>query len=249
MNTYPEKLEALHGEQLFLRSKSVEAIKADEDLLRHIWLIEQAMDNLYLCSMECASTLEGDDGEVIRPLGMRSFNGCTSSLQLTLSGYYQNAAMIIRDILETVFLLHFFALYPDKILQWRNSEKGARMKEFSPVKIRTALDNEQGFKEKKRQKAYDKLCELASHPTYTGFQLLASKNQRPRCGPFFDPAMLKEVMEELVLVAVQAGVNHGVFYKSNTREQEAERSKFLDVAEDWSATYLGSQKIINTKTC
>ena len=50
MNSIPENLERLHCGEEFLRSKSLEAIEVDENLSRHVALIEKAMDLLNILS-------------------------------------------------------------------------------------------------------------------------------------------------------------------------------------------------------
>ena len=104
MSTVPEKLKTLHLGEEFVRTKSLELIEADEHLTRHVALIEKAMDLLNLLSTN-PSPAEDEDTKVVRLLGMRLFNGCAGAFQLTVSGYYQLSAMVMRDLLETVSCL------------------------------------------------------------------------------------------------------------------------------------------------
>jgi len=66
---------------------------------------------------------------------------------MALLGYSQNSALILRDVLETVFLIDYFAGGRTPIERWRFAEKQARMKDFGPVKVREALDARDGFTE------------------------------------------------------------------------------------------------------
>ena len=50
---------------------------------------------------------------------MRTFNAFAASIKLTLSGYHQNSALILRDVMETVFLLSLFAGDPSLVARWR----------------------------------------------------------------------------------------------------------------------------------
>jgi SAM-dependent methyltransferase len=70
-----------------------------------------------------------------------------ASVGLALLGYSQNSALILRDVLETVFLIDYFAGDRTPIERWRFAEKKARMKDFGPVKVREALDARDGFTE------------------------------------------------------------------------------------------------------
>ena len=49
-----------------------------------------------------------DDGLTIQLFGIRLFNASASALALMLAGYYQNSLTLLRDLLETGFLLHYF---------------------------------------------------------------------------------------------------------------------------------------------
>lgn len=237
MNKVPENLELLHGGEEFLRSKSIAAIEADKDLSRHVAVIEKAMDVLNLLSVNRSSN-EDEDTKTVRLLGMRLFNGCAAAFQLVSSGYYQNSAMVMRDLLETAFLLGFFQQDRSRIEVWRTADDATRMKIFAPVKVRKALDNKDGFTGKKRAAAYHLLCELASHPTYKGFQMLAPKGHEHHCGPFFDATALKALIEELVKLSIQAGQNHSSLCESETKAKMATKIDFMEACGEWFEQYF-----------
>ncbi len=238
MNSIPENLERLHSGEEFLRSKSLEAIEVGDDLSRHVALIEKAMDLLNNLSTNPISG-EDENSKAVRLLGMRLFNGCAAAFQLIVSGYYQTAAMVMRDLLETVFLLGYFRHDRSKIAEWRNADDTTRKKAFAPVKIRIALDEKDGFTEKKRAAAYELLCELASHPTYRGLHMLVPKGQAHHCGPFFDSSALKPLIEELVKLAIQAGQNYSVFFKVRTQATMETKVHFMEACGEWMERYYG----------
>jgi len=238
VNSIPENLERLHSGEEFLRLKSLQAIENDNDLSRHVALIEKAMDILNILSMNPPAR-EDEDTKAVRLLGMRLFNGCAAAFQLIVSGYYQTAAMIMRDLLETVFLLGYFQHDGSKIAEWRNADDATRKKAFAPVKIRIALDEKDGFTEKKRAAAYELLCELASHPTYKGLQMLAPKGQAHHCGPFFDASALKPLIEELVKLAIQAGQNYSMFFDGRTEAIMKTKIYFMEASGEWLERYFG----------
>ena len=92
------------GEEL-LRSKAIEAIVADQRLHLHLEGVEGAMNIAdWLRQFET----DDEDLKLIQVLGIRMFNAFGASLKLCCSGYYQNAALILRDVLETVFLVDLF---------------------------------------------------------------------------------------------------------------------------------------------
>jgi hypothetical protein len=69
-----------------------------------------------------------------------------------MSGYYQASALQQRDLLETAFLLSYFQSDRALIAQWRGSDQRVRQKNFAPVVVRRALDDRDGFTERKRDK-------------------------------------------------------------------------------------------------
>jgi hypothetical protein len=233
----PENFKKLHQGEEFLRTKTYEAIEADEDLSRHVAVTERIMDFLNVLSAKPPSK-EDEDTKAVRLLGMRLFNGCAAALQLIVTGYYQNAAMIMRDLLETVFLLGFLGLDRTKISEWRTADDATRKKVFAPIKIRTALDENDGFTGKKRAEAYNILSELASHPTYKGFRMLAPKGSEHHCGPFFDFSVLKPLIEQLASLAVQAGANINPLIEDETKEIAMASVDCIEVSGEWFERYF-----------
>lgn len=238
MQPIPKKFELLHKGQEFLRARSLEAIERDENLSRHVALIEKSMDVLNLFSMNPAGN-ETEDAKACRLLGMRLFNGCAGAFQLIVSGYYQNAAMLLRDLLETVFLIGYLQHEPDKIGIWRAGDEKARRKAFGPAKIRKSLDKRDGFTSGKRKAAYDLLCQLAVHPTFEGLRMLMPARRQHHCGPFFDPTALKAMIEELAKLAIQAGTNYNLFFKPDTKQRMVVKLAFLEASMEWREIYFG----------
>lgn len=228
----PENFDFLHTGEEFLRNKSIEAIEGSEDFLEHAALIERSMDLINYFVRQYKS--ENDDMLTIQLLGIRLFNAAASALKLFLSGYYQTSALQQRDMLETIFLLDYFKTYPEKIAEWRQSDTKTRLKEFAPVVIRKALDERDGFTEKKREKAYKQLSELAGHPTYAGFRMLTPKpGGDANCGPFFEITSFKAVYEELTKHLIQAGAGFMRFFPGKTAADQKMKISFMETQGQW----------------
>src|SRR5262249_29766453 len=147
-----------------------------------------------------------EDFKVIQILGMRTFNAFSAALKLALSGYFQNSALIMRDVLETAFLLNLFEGARTLIARWRNADKKSRMKEFAPVKVREALDSRDGFTSKKRAEAYELFSELAGHPTMkSSWMMRPQKDGSAVIGPFMAKPVLEAVISEMGRLAIQVG--------------------------------------------
>src|SRR5260370_33391528 len=72
----------------------------------HLAVTEAAMG---LADMLRQFNTSDENLKVAVMLGMRTFNAFAASIKLALSGYHQNSALILRDVMETVFLLDLFA--------------------------------------------------------------------------------------------------------------------------------------------
>jgi hypothetical protein len=126
-----------------------------------------------------------------------------------MGGYYQNAVMLQRDLLEVSFLLDYFRSNRDRIAEWRGYTESARNKNFRAFKIRTALDDRDGFTERKRAEHYARLCTLGAHASYQGFQLLQpNPGGHAHCGPYFSERALNAVAAELAKICVMAASPH-----------------------------------------
>lgn len=99
----PPNLARLHAGEEFLRSKAIGLVTTDERLkLLHVAITEAAMD---LADVLRKFNTSDEDLKVLQLLGIRAFNAFGASVGLALLGYSQNSALILRDVLETVFLI------------------------------------------------------------------------------------------------------------------------------------------------
>lgn len=191
-----ENLLSLHGHEEKLRADSISIINADASMIESVALVANAM-NIFFGFTHDHEHLD-DDELTLQFFGLRQFNTAACSIKLALSGYTQTAISLTRDILEVAFLLDFFRTDRAKIQEWKKATKQERKKNFSPVAIRTAIDERDGYKEKKRAKVYALLSEYASHVTYDGFKLL-KRDGLGELGPFISEKHLAAWLQEIVL--------------------------------------------------
>lgn len=138
----PKNLQRLHDAEQSLRDKSLELIR-DEGSGAHLMVVELAMDPADLLRK---FPTDDEDLKVAQILGMRTFNAFASSLKLALSGYMQNSALVMRDILETIFLLDLFRGETSLIKEWRFADKKQIKNKFSPIRVRQIV-HEQRIRE------------------------------------------------------------------------------------------------------
>lgn len=88
-------------------------------------------------------------------------------IQLISANNHYPAYTLLRQVVETEFVLWKFAHDPSAIPSWLNSDRDERERTWKPSKIYRSVDNDY------RQKDYSGHCEMGGHPTPLG-TLLAS---------------------------------------------------------------------------
>lgn len=233
-----EPLESLQAAEAEMYAESIKTIRGDETMRRHIVAIVAALDLLHIDATLVPKD-EAPDAKSIRLLGIRLFNGCASAFSLLARGYAQVAVMVMRDLLETVFLLGYFHMDPPKIAVWRAADTATRLKEFGPGKLRAALDKRDGFTSGKRKDAYRLLSELGSHPTEEGFAMLAPGDLPHHSGPFFDEGKLAGGLAELAKLALQSAQAKSRFSDKHNVGRIKVWLNFLEVSGRWSEHFFG----------
>lgn len=169
------------------------------------------------------------------------FNSAASSLKLSLSGYYQPAFALVRDIFETVALLDYMHSFPDQIAVWKASDKKQRIAKFGPGAIRNALNERDRFSGNKRKEMYDRLSEYASHATAPSFQLLAPEGLG-QIGPFLSEKYLKAWLEEAVKFLTHGATIFMAHFPKVEPPLLLEKAGFLNQANLWRDKYMGDPK-------
>jgi hypothetical protein len=234
-DTFLAKLAGLHHGEEHLREKAIGLVEGDRRLHLHLAIVEAAMD---LADVFRQLDTSDENLKVIQVLGMRTFNAFGASLKLALSGYSQNSALIMRDVLETVFLIDYFAGDRTLIERWRFADKKARIKDFGPVKVREALDQRDGFTSKKRFEIYSQFSELAGHPNMKSVLMMRPQRDGDAViGPFMEPTTLDAVISEMGRLAIQVGEQLNLFFPADWRQGLPSRLAFAKLKQEWIATF------------
>lgn len=231
----PENLENLHKNEEEIRTNSILQINANTSIKDHIDIVYDSLNLLFDFTISYKN--QTDDELTIQYLGVRLFNSIISSIKLLLTGYYQGAVIFQRDILEVGFLLDFFSMDPSKISDWKNSNRQQRLKKYNPFKIRRALDNRDGLKEKNRYIKYQMMCEYAAHATYPGFLLVAPK-KLVQIGPFFNLKYLMFLVQELAMDVPLFTLIYIHHFKNLPSSFLKLQSDYLGKLQAWSKKYL-----------
>ena len=233
----PENLESLYKHEEELRTKSILGINADHNLKDQLDIIQESLNMIF--DLTKSYKTKNNQELTIQYLGARLFNSIVTAIKLMLSGYYQSSVMLQRDIVEIGFLLDYFLSDNSKIEEWKNSSTKERTKNFSPLAIRKALDERDGFQGKKRQQIYKLMSEVALHPTYGGFKLLASAG-KVHLGPFFDAKYLKHLVQELALRVPNFAVIYISHFKNLPPTFLKVRVEYIAKIKTWAEKYLRS---------
>ena len=241
MSALAGNLEGLHGEEERLRAESAKLIDANEHLAAHMRLVQEAMNVFY--ALTKGHSHQADDELTIQMLGIRLFNGASSAVKLGMSGYYQTALDQVRDIIETSFLLDYFRTNPDKITIWKNADRRQRQDQFGPVKIRMALDDRDGFEQRKREEMYRLFSEHASHATYRGFRM-TTKDNLGEIGPFLNAEILQALVEELAKHFSYAAVVYRTHFPNASLELMSVCAKYDQIVNEWARKYLRGEDVV-----
>lgn len=230
----PENVHLVHQDEERFRAQSLELIERNQVFADHLELIHDA---LYVLHHFCTEHVRHDKDELaIQLLGVRMFNTAASALKLVLSGYYQPALQLLRDLLETANLLDYFRIAPDKIAEWRVADDKSQ-KAFDPVKVRLALEGHPNHEGERRDLPYKRLSTYAAHPTFKGFRLLADSSEF-KAGPFVDAAHLGDWLLETAAWLAHGTLAFTERLRDLTPELQADRAVLASEALAWRDKYL-----------
>ena len=236
MPQVPANLLLLHEGEELLRNRTLELVQANVDLADHLDVTERAMDVMDVLRQH----YQADDNErAISHLAIRTFNGFATGWKLLASGYYQASAMILRDVLETTNLVNAFQADRSLIARWRNADRQTLKRDFGPAAVRKMLDAAAGLGKSRREEIYIKFSTLAGHPTRAGFAMLRPQGLDAHMGPFCDQSALRAVVEEMGMLAAQAGLAFAIYLNTNQAVCRATAYRFIGGAMEYSGKYLG----------
>ena len=231
---FPNNLDSLYKQERFLREKAIAIIQSKPKLSLHLHAIERAMS---LAKIVVDYPDDDEDFKVVKMLSVRIFNAFGASLTLMSSGYHQNSGMVMRDILETVFLMDLFKTDHTAIERWRFADEKTQREMFSPVAVRKSLDERDGFHSKKRAEIYKMFSKLAAHPNmHSQHMLRPEKGGDIVTGPFMEQTSLEAGVSELGRIAIQAGEIMNAFLPGGWDHDDV-RASFALIKNEWIETF------------
>ena len=236
----PDNLFRLHHGEEDLRKKTIALIEASQDMSAHMERVESAMDMFQYIRTNATDMTE--DQVVVALIGASIFNSLASAIKLMFGGYYQSSGLQIRYVLESGWLLSYLRTDKALVQTWKTTPEDKRQKTFAPYLIRQALDKRDGFTEKKRDAHYKRLCVLCGHPSFAGFALLRPEpGADAHMGPFLDPTLLEQIIQELVMVATVAIQAFMPFYPARTANDFKARIAEIEGFNKWHEHVYGKK--------
>lgn len=236
MSKVPANLLLLRQGEEELHQRAVRLVEDNPDLANHLDLTERAMNVMDMLRQHYQAD---DDERAISHLGIRAFNGFATAWKLLASGYYQAATLILRDIVETTYLVNAFHVDRALIEKWRKADRRTLVRDFGPAAVRKILDAAAGLDKSRREEIYIKFSTLAGHPTLDGFTMLRPLGMDAHIGPFSDLTALRAVMEEMGTLAPQAGFAFCIYLNTSIDACKQSAHYFLTGAMEYSCKYLG----------
>jgi len=235
-NLLSENLKSLHQEEARLRAITLEFIDENQKLEFELDVIHQCLDHLF--AIVNGHVHRNEDELTIQRLGIRLFNAGASSLKAAFSGYYQIALLIVRDVNEILNLLDLFGLEKNRISDWCTADDTKRFREYTPLKVRKALESHPGYEgqEAGRARIYKQLSTYAAHASNNGFRLLGGADLQSNIGPFFDEPLLRAYLEETATQLTHAGLLFSMLFSDETEHLIREKQKFVSQLEKWKVS-------------
>ena len=235
-----DNLTSLHKREEELRAESLATIGVDAALSDHWNLVAEAMNAIWVFTQD--HVCRSEDELALQLLGIRLFNAAGSSIKLALAGYYQGAFAHVRDVIETSFLVDYLSTYPAEIDQWRRADRKKRMAQFGAGRIRTILDNRDGYTSGERKRIYDTISEYATHASYPGVTLTTTRNMA-QVGPFFDEQKLRSWLGEMVQHFSVGALKLLPNPDGDNMQLLATQTHYIGVVNRWFSKYRGMKPV------
>ncbi len=166
---------------------------------KNISILGTSMSALYQVGT-CHKGCRGGD-HILESLAGRVYNISSSALILILEGFYDESLNLIRSAAEICNLISLFSIRPDSYKQWVLANRGNRIKEFSPAKVRQKIENNQcEFEPIISKSDYQELCEIATHPTPNTAPNMYNNKNKSHIGGFQQDNGISDSFKKLTFV-------------------------------------------------
>lgn len=156
--------------------------------------------------------VEAEQVVIMQMLGIRVMNSTSASADLISSGYFQQAAMLVRDVLECAFLLDLFSRKPEHLQPWIDLGLKAGKDAYRPAQVRNLLKGIDGPDGEVRDKHYGFYSRHATHPNSRGLLFIAPEDHAVEIGPFANPKLMLFLLLDLTRFTVMAAQHLAMWF-------------------------------------
>jgi len=143
----------------------------------------------------CAWKCSGGD-HILERLVIRANNSARGALRLGLMGFYDESLTLARSVGEIANLLSLFSERRELFDRWKTLDERTRRREFSPVKVREALE-QVGTPIRVSTSAYGELSSRAVHVNPDTSPQTFDAQGRPKGASYYQEAGLMVCLNEL----------------------------------------------------
>jgi hypothetical protein len=217
-----------------VRSVQEESASALHEYETHSALIGTALTALF----EAATCHRGCNHgpHIFESVCARAYNLGASAYLLAASGFYDEAANLIRSLGEIANLVSLSVSDPVLFQEWLTSDSETRKKKFSPYKIRVGLEKSGGV-QIADEGWYARFCEGYTHITPATKPGMHNDAGRGNAGGVYQAAGLRLALDELVTVIAALAMYVCKFFKFDDLFKELSRD-FREVTSDADSSIL-----------
>jgi hypothetical protein len=172
-----DKLIGLATHEDRVHALSMQKAQTDPDLRVSFELLELTIDVMFLLAK---GELTTDDEKTLSTLCARVFNSIVAARRVAFCGYPLTGFSILRELLDTLTLLHYFRADPAAIARWRQVQPGEPLGEWSAYKMRMRIQKTRPSAATFLQDEYARYSHYVAHTTYASLLILPGPRAR-RC--------------------------------------------------------------------
>jgi hypothetical protein len=131
----------------------------------------------------------------------RLFNSIAASRRVAFCGYVPTAFGGLRDLLDTLTLLHYFRLDRSAIERWRKVQQGAVPREFQQAEMRKRIEKDDPRAATFLWNEYGLYSHFAAHATHASLLFLQGAGNTVMPGPEKSLARLPSFVTDLARFA------------------------------------------------
>lgn len=210
-----EHLRRVRAGAVMTLSESVAVLKDSEH--EDYQIIGTALSVLYQAATCHRKCYQGP--HIFEALCGRAYNLGVSAYLLALSGFYDESSNLIRSVGEIGNIISLAATDKDALQRWLESDRDTRIMEFSPAKVRKAIEAKRGVVIADAD-WYSDFCERFTHPTPGTKPNMHNESGRGFVGGVYQSLGLSNTLDPLRTVILSTAMYVAAFAKFDDLQEK-----------------------------